>query len=315
MRPTAVGRIAVGTVLALGLYLALRRLATGVALAIIPDPGGWWMSFQGLAAVHAAQVIAVVFGAVIAATGRASGYPLGLAVGVVCGGSFLAYEILAGAPPQDLVLYIQPPVLALFGLVAGVIGSRIWGAAPKLDMPLPNSNNLSSIRLAEDNTANTGRPTQWVRIIGGAVIMIFGVAVADKFRQTLQKNSGGILKVQSVAQGEFITWQIAAFTVLLGGVTAGAATGAGLRHGLLAGLLGGAGVYGVYMKSGGSLAPVEWWLGRLSLEELPAMAPGVITAIAGGVMLMSMVGGWLGSAVFMPLVPEHLRGRLHSGLD
>jgi hypothetical protein len=310
LRPTTGGRIAIGTVLALGLYLALRKLATGFILATHSNPDGWWVSFNGLAVIHASQAIAVLFGGLLAATGLTRGYPLGLAVGGVCGGLFLAYEILAGAPPGDLVLYMQPPVLAVIGLAAGLIGSRIWGAAPKLDMPIPNTNKLSSIRLAEDEVLNPGKPTVWVRVLLGAVIMVFGVVAAEQFRQTLQKHSGGMLKVRSVGQGEFITWQIATFAILAGGITAGAGTGAGMRHGLLAGALGGLGIFGVFVKAGGSLPPVAWWLVRLSLDEVPITSPSVITAIAGGVLLAGLVGGWLGGAMFLPLAPEHMRRRL-----
>src|SRR5262245_19813259 len=61
---TAFGRVAVGTVLALGLYLGLRNLATGMLAAVNPDPTAWWLSFPGLVAMHIVQVIAVTFGAV-----------------------------------------------------------------------------------------------------------------------------------------------------------------------------------------------------------------------------------------------------------
>ncbi len=97
-RPTALGRVVIGTVLALGLYVALRKLATGFVLMAEPDPAGWWLSFKGLAAIHGSQTLAVIFGALVAAAGRTTGYALGLAVGVICGGLFLAYELLAGGP-------------------------------------------------------------------------------------------------------------------------------------------------------------------------------------------------------------------------
>src|SRR5207249_5758262 len=62
---------------------------TGTVLATEADPTGWWLSFRGLVAVYAAQIGAMVFGAVVAAAGRPYGYSLGLLVGAVCGGLFL----------------------------------------------------------------------------------------------------------------------------------------------------------------------------------------------------------------------------------
>ena len=35
----------------------------------------------------------------------------------------------------------------------------------------------------------------------------------------------------------------------------------------------------------------------------------------GGVLFLGLIGGWLGAALFQPLVPAHLRGRLRTGLD
>ncbi len=315
LRPTMLGRLAVGTILALGLYLAARKIAIGLVLATEPDPAGWWMSFKGLAAVHASQILAVIFGAVVAAAGRTRGYPLGLGVGVVCGGLFLGYELLAGAPPQDLVLYLQTPVLAVFGLVAGVLGSRIWGAAPYLDIRPPVSGKLSSLRLLEESAGNPSPPTLWVRVLIGALVIVVGVTLADQSRHTAQKYSGGLLRVQSIGQGEYLTWQLATFAVLLGGAAAGAATGAGIRHGLLAGVIGGATLLAVYYKTGGSIPPVDWWLTRLSLDDHPLTSPSVITAIVGSVFLVGMVGGWLGGQLFLPLAPEHMRRRIRIGDD
>ncbi len=208
-------------------------------------------------------------------------------------------------------MYLQPPVLAMFALIAGVAGSRIWSAAPKLDLVFPSASKLSSIRLAEDSGLDTSRPTLWLRVLGGAIIMFLGVAIADEFRSNLQKYSAGMLRVRSLGQGEFITWQIAAFAVLLGGMAAGAGTGAGTRHGLLAGLLGGVGIYGMCVKAGGALPPIQWWLVRLSLDELPLMTPSVVVGIAGSVFLAALAGGWLGGALFVPLAQNSLGKRLH----
>src|SRR5205085_11069846 len=60
VRPTPLARAVVGTLIALGLYLGLRKLATGWALATEPDPEAWWLSFDGLRAVFGFQAAAVV---------------------------------------------------------------------------------------------------------------------------------------------------------------------------------------------------------------------------------------------------------------
>jgi hypothetical protein len=315
IQPTPLARVIVGAVFALGLYLGLRKLATGVVLASRLEPEAWWSSFEGLTAVCGGQVLAVIFGAIVAAAGRTGGFGFGGSVGGLCGGLFLAAELAAGAPPRDLVLYIQPIVLVFVGGIAGVFASRVWGAVPALDLPIPDRHKLSSSRFALEESVSNERPTSWARVLAGAMIMLAAVAVAEQVRTKAQKYSGGMLKVTSVGQGRFLTWQIAVFGVLAGGATAGAATGAGLRHGLLAGALGGAGVLGLTAAQGQPLTPVDYWLSTLSLSELSPGAPAAIVAAVGGVVLLGFLGGWLGGTLFQPLVPEHQRRRLRSGLD
>lgn len=311
-QPTPVGRVVVGGLFALGLYLGLRKLAMGVVLATHPEPGAWWSSFEGLVAVCGGQGLAVVFGAVVAAAGRRVGLVFGAAVGGVCGALFLAAELLAGAPPQDLVLYVQPLLLVLVGGIAGVFAARVWGAVPLLDMPITDRSKLSSSRFAIEDTTDPGRPTAWIRVLAGAMVMLASVAVAEQVRSGAQKYSGGMLKVTTIGQGRFLTWQIAVFGVLSGGVVAAAGTGAGLRHGLLSGAIGGAGVLGLTVLSGQSLGPVEYWLSSLALHDLPPDAPLSLLAAAGGVVVLGFFGGWLGGLLFLPLAPEHLRHRLRS---
>ena len=196
--PTPAARVTVGTVLALGLYLGVRKVLTGAVLVADPDPAGWWLSVRGLAAVYAAQALATAFGAVVAAAGQPRGYSLGLIVGGACGTLFLGFELAGGAPARDLVLYLQPPILALLGLAAGAAGARVWAPAPVLNFPIPNPSKLSSLQLGADLEVERPRPTLWVRVIGGAVVMILGVAVADQVRGTAQRHSGGLLRVQSL---------------------------------------------------------------------------------------------------------------------
>jgi hypothetical protein len=145
--------------------------------------------------------------------------------------------------------------------------------------------------------------------------MVVGVMVVDPVRVFVQKNSAGMLRVESVSQGEFITWQLGTSVVLLGGVVAGAGTGAGLRHGLIAGAIGGAGILGICLKMGGAVRPVEYWLEWVSMDGYALTAAPAVFTIVGSIVAVALVGGWLGSALFLPLAPPAMRRRLRSGLD
>lgn len=313
-QPNAWSRVAIGVVLALGVYVAIRKLVMGTVLVLLDDPRAWWMSFNGLTAVYTAQAIAVVCGSLIAGSGRSRGFGYGLGVGLVCGGLFLGFELLLGVSPNALVIYLQPLMLALLGIVAGVVGARVWGVAPVLDIPVPNPSKLSSIQFAKQATVDAGKPTLWVRVIASAAIMVLGVAAAEHIKLSAQKYSGGLLHVQSMGQGEFITWQLATFTVLLGGMFAGAGTGAGLRHGLYSGALGGLGVLLICFKQG-IIPPIAYWLERLNLDDLSIFSPGTFVAITGSIVMVGVIGGWLGGAMFLPLAPLQMRRRLRLGGD
>lgn len=308
-RPTPLGRVVVGTVVALGSYLGLRKVAAGVLLAGGSDPAEWWLTVDGLAAVFGLQTAAALFGAMLTGAGRPRGFLLGLAVGGLCGGLFLGAELLAGAPPWQLVLYTQPLILAVGGGVLGALGVRIWPPAPAVDMPLPAPSKLSSIQLGMDRPTAAERPTAWLRVLIGAAVMVAGVGLADEVRQGAQRFSGGMLKVSSRAQGRFLSWQFATLAILGGGAAAGAGTGAGRRHGAFAGFLGAAGVVGLTATRAEPTQGVIYWLDKLNFSTFSPDDPGSVAAVAGGVLLAGLVGGWLGAALFLPLAPPHMRNR------
>ena len=253
--------------------------------------------------MHIVQVIAVVFGGVVAASGRTKGYTVGVAVGAICGAVFVGFEILAGASPRDLFLYLQPPVLALVGFIAGAAGAWVWRPAPHIDYPVSAASKLSSIQLIEDAVAKAEPPTEWIRVIPGAFIMVVGVVIADDFRHFAQKHSGGLLRVQSLGQGEFVPWPLGTFAVLMGGIFAGAGTRPGC----------GTSLRGVHRRrrrlrdvheGGRGTAPVLWWLTRMSLEEEPLKAPMVMGVIASSVLVAGVIGGWMGGMLLRDWHPS-----------
>jgi hypothetical protein len=307
--------VIVGALFALALYLGLRKLLIAAVLLMSPDPDAWWASSEGMLTGYCAQGLAIVFGAVAAAAGRALGFVFGMAVGALCGALFLGYELLAPSHPRDLPFYLQPLVLVFVGGIAGMLASRVWGAVPILDLPLPGSSILGSSRFALRDPGAGSRPTSWVRIFTGAMIMLAAVASADELRMGAQKFSGGLLRVTNLGQGQYLTWQIAVFGILAGGVMAGAATGSGLRHGLAAGSIGGVGVLGLTSMRGETLSPAIYWLSKLSLSTARAADPAALTATFGGILFLGILGGWLGASLFLPLAPAQMRQHPRTGLD
>lgn len=315
VRATAAGRVFVGAVLALGLYLALRELTTAAALAAHPDPGAWWGSLAGLVAAGAAQVAAVALGAVVAASGRAGGLLFGAAVGGTCGGLFLAAELAAGAPRTDPVLYAQWGVLLAAGAAAGAAAGRVWGAVPALELEAADRARLSSSQFLIGPSTGAARPTAWARVLVGALLAVSAMALAEQLRFSAERYTGGALRAGSVGQARFIAFQFAALGALAGGALAAAGTGAGLQHGFLTGALAATGVVGLTASRGENLSPIAFLLSATNLGGLPANDPAGLGVAFGCVLGLVALGGCLGAALFLPLAPESMRQRLKLGQD
>ncbi|MFO0797062.1 MAG: hypothetical protein U0804_06260 [Gemmataceae bacterium] len=305
-RPTAAGRLVVGTVAALGAYLALRKFLAGWAAATAAADG-WWATDDALVAVLALQAASAVFGSLLAGAGRSGGLWLGCVVGGTTGGLFLAAEVAGGAPPGYLVLLVQPAVLAVLGGVAGALGGRVWAGVPELDMPTPALRRSSSVSLGEVVPRSQGRPTVWWRVLAGAAVVVVGVGFADPARRLVERNSKGALRTASMAQARFLSAQLATLAVLGGAALAAAGTGAGVRHGILAGVFGAAGVAGLTVAQGALPAPAGYLAEHMNLDAADGNSPLVLGAVGFGLVVAGLVGGWLGGTLFLPLAPARMR--------
>ena len=157
------------------------------------------------------------------------------------------------------------------------------------------------------------RRTAWANVLMGAVVMIVGFGFADDARQKAQKVSVGILKVRSVGEGRFMTWQLATLTIVLGGVVAASGTGAGIRHGFYAGLLAAVGAIGLDASRGEPGPVAEYWLSTLSMSGASNLA--AYMAVSSGIMLLAVAGGWLGGALLLPVAPQYKRSARSRAMD
>jgi hypothetical protein len=135
-------------------------------------------------------------------------------------------------------------------------------------------------------------------VIIGATAAVIGVLAADWVRTGMVMMPKGLFNMGGPGAAARIDAQIAAFLVMLGGFTAGAGTGTGLRHGLFAGLLAAAGVVGLNTAlPDGSLPPIEFLVDKLGVVEPPETA----AAVGATVLAVVAVGGWLGGQLFPKL--------------
>lgn len=307
----AVRRLAVGLGLALASYAGLRELWQLIPRLLHLDAAAWLASVPGLLSLYGMQTIAVTLGALVAAAARSHGYTHGLLVGLASGGLFFLWELQQEAALRQAPVLLQIPLVAWVGLLAGWLAERIWPPPPVIELPRPRSSLLSSLQFARQSLAPAiappPTPTRWFRILFGAVVGVALLLWADQIRLGIQRYSLGLFQAQTAGHASFLSWLIAAFGLLLGGVLAAAGTSAGLRHGLFAGLLAAPVVLGFALQHETLPPPLEYALTRLGLAGVPLSDPVAAAAVLGGILSLCTLGGWFGAALFPPLAPAASR--------
>lgn len=304
-----VRRLGVGLGLSAGCYLGLREIWQSLPLFWGVDPQQWQTGFVGLISLYAAQAVAVAIGGVVVAAARPHGYTWGLFLGLGSGALFFLWEVQQNAAMRQSSLLLQIPLVAWVGLLAGWVGERLWPPPPELELPQPRSSLLSSLQFSRVMVPPSppAPPTRWFRILAGATLAVAVLLSADTLRQMVQQYSLGLFQAPGMGQAQFLSWLIALFGLLLGGVLAAAGSPAGLRHGAFTGLLTAPVVLAFAMQQEALPPPLEYTLTRVGLDGVPLSDPIAAAVVLGGILAACTLGGWFGAALFPPLVPPALR--------
>lgn len=300
------GRVILGSICSLGFLIAFREL--GIAIVGLQSLDIWTLCVLRLIAVGA--------GSLLAGAGRKNGTQPGMIVGLIVGGLLTMNDIVLSGGPE---LWWPIGLAAAFPLVAGIggwIGSRVWPAP----VELPNVSVVSAVtasrasfysRVGEANENRRGhRPTVWLRVFFGALIAFSAVVASDQIRLFLSKASIGIFNTGGSTRAAAVGAQLAAIIFLLGGMIAGANTGAGLRHGIYASLLTIINVAISYVVRGNPIdPPVAGLFAYLDRPFESLFDPVCGLIIASTIFLLVTAGGWLGGQLFPPLAPEWMRVR------
>jgi len=234
--PSPFGRVLVGTVAGLGLYLGLRESFLGL-LVIVGGPE-LLEGAGGTLAGWTLRVAAVLAAGLLAGGGRGQAGLTGLAAGVMCAGAFHLLDVFSGLKATQWDAGAVPALAAL-AFPAGMVGGRLWPPTIVLPKPPPGSRGSSLLRkqtLLE--TKIPIRPTSWIRIAIGVVLLVASIAAADFLRSLIKTHLGHILQLGSPAMIPLVDCCLAMFGIMLAGVYASAGTGAGVRHGAIFGLFG-----------------------------------------------------------------------------
>ena len=280
------GRIIVGSLVALGLHLALWEWAFAVAGAVGVADIEWdlWLGL-GL------RLVGTLVGGVLAGAGRPRSFSTGAFVGGVSAVAWLAVD----AYPEvtfDVARLVAAGVLVVVAGCAAVVGGVVW--PPPVEVKPPDSSRNSSLfKLKTTDGRKRGRPIAWVRAVIGVTIAVCGVLAADLIRHGLTKMPQGTFNnLTMTARSDAI---IAAFIAVLAGVVSGATTSRGWRQGAISGLA--TSLVVVTMSAtlpDGPPMPVVYVMDTAGLES-----PGAGVAIAGGVVFAVVtLGGWFGGQLF-----------------
>lgn len=300
------GRVFVGSICSLGFLLAFREL--GLAILGPRD--------LDATTVCLLRFLAVLGGSLLTGAGRANGSQPGLLVGVVVGGLLTVNDILLSG---GLAMWWPIGIAAGYPLVAGAggwIGSRIWPGPielPNVAAPSAVSASRASFysRVGDGMSTRPGhRPTVWLRIFAGSLIAFAAIVASDQIRLFLAKASIGIFNTGGTSRAAAVGAQLAAILLVVGGMIAGANTGAGFRHGLFAALLTCVNLFISSIVRGHPIdPPIAGLFAYLDqpFESLLDPASGAITATA--ILVLVTAGAWLGGQLFPPLAPAWMRQR------
>ncbi len=295
-QPTAAGRVVVGTLVALGVHLALREgVQAGVNVA------GGIDSMTMLWANFALRAVGAVVGGMLAGGGRKRGFANGVAVGVVSALAWLGFD----AFPDwlfDLTRLAAAGSLVVGGGIAAALGGWLW--PPPVEVKVPEQSRGSSLlRLKPTAERKTTRPVGWVRVIAGATLAVCGVLLASEMRLAMTKMPQGFFNNLTGATSARIDGLLAGFAVVLAGVVAGAANARGWRQGLIAGAFAAVGVMAAGTLPAGPPPAVTWTADALGFGYQPQQGAAVVGAV---VLTLMTAAGWFGGQLF-PVLSQKKR--------
>ena len=302
---TALGRVVVGVVVALGLAVSFRELSAGVLAAVTSDGP------PGPTADWPARAVAILVGALLAGAGRTNGVAAGGLTALTCVALMLGTDSLAALKTTQAEWGVVAGV-CLLALGAGRIGSTVWPAV----VPLPPSKLLSRgsslIPLKDDQDGPRPIRFSWLRVTLGVAVAVIGFLCADGLRLGLRSLAGQGLSLGSPGQVPVVDFVFGSLAVLAGGVVAGGGSGAGLRHGLAFGVATACGLALLaFLGKESAVVPLTGLLELLGhAAESPRTASGLVAVLAALTVLGVVSGGFGG--LLLPRLALKSRRRAYS---
>jgi len=298
LQTTMFGRIFVGSIIALGLHMALREW--GGALGMFDES----LSATGYVAGFLMRVGAALVGGLFAGAGRSQGFSCGASVGLLSGLSWLVIDSYPILQLDALNIGLMITIVSVAGCAAS-IGGRIWPAIVELpEIESPRRSSLMKL-VVDGKKPNLSYPTRMGRVLVSSLAVLIAVIASDGMREVLKRLPAGLIHLGGPSAIPKVDFEIALFGVALASLLAGAGTGAGLRHGAIAGLISALAVGTAFAQRPPDTFPaLEFLLDHLEARESTTQS---LFTIGSCVALTVTIAGWVGSQLFPPLKQKRRR--------
>ncbi|HEY8504842.1 MAG TPA: hypothetical protein VIL46_09685 [Gemmataceae bacterium] len=300
-RPGGVfARLLIGLLVAQGLYYGLRRIVSAGLLAS-GLPGGWWEGSAGVVTAQVFQGAGLLAGALVAAGGHPRGVAIGTCLGVFNAVTFLLPALARGESFARSFAYDQPLLQLLLGTLAGAVAVRVWRPFPE-----PTAGEWEGEAAPELVVSRAPPRVNWLRLILGTALAAAGSIWAEEAQEFLMTEGSGLFRGGSLAQSQFVTWQIATLAVVAGAAWAAAGSRAGPLHGFLTGAAAAATLIAVHLARGAEEFPAyQFWFDLLGVPTAGGLAPrDLLVYVGGSTVAVGCLGGWLGGQLFPPMGEE-----------
>jgi len=310
---TSWGKTLIGLVLSQGLWYSLMLLWRSVQSALGLEQE-WTSTLGGMLVMQVMQLISLVIGGMLAGAGQKRGTLNGAIVGVYNAILFLLIFVVVLKNEIPPMAFIALPLLQVaFGTVGGFIGNQIW--RPIQFTTTPREERLTDRAAAAAAAAKVplrkpsplAGPVAWLHVAAGVAVAVVGTIGAREVLRFIENIAQTPPETQY--QAKFLTWEISALAMLVGGAIGGANTANGMKQGVFVGIFSCVALIGIYLvrgdATGTSAATLGFYL--LGFEVHQGVALILFTIMA--VMPLAVAGGWFGGQLLPPLVlpPRRLR--------
>jgi hypothetical protein len=314
---TAWGKTIIGLVVAQGLWYTLIMLTRTIVSATGSDVAGWTSSMAGLLLMQVMQLVSLLIGGMLAGAGQRRGAFYGTIVGIYNAILFIVfYVVFLKNEMAPLAMFAMLLLQVVFGTLGGFLGVQIWKPIQALEPPPDDEGKTAGVEKMLATAAKQQKapilagPIQWVPVLVGTVLAVAGTLGAHQIYRFISEFKVEGSDPLTASQVKFLTWEISAVLMFIGGAIGGSNSHNGIKQGLFVGVFSSVSLIAGFLYQGDT-TPADtatWLYTYFGIEQSGLFHKIVLTVLA--VMPLSIAGGWFGGQLLPPLVIPPRRKRM-----